>query len=214
MSVLIAFTLRIPGGRESVACRRCRHHPDLHGSARHYRGRGRATLHCRRPFGHGRRRRMGHYQLPRRQRRHPADQWLAFGASRAPQLLPDVDSHLHAGVRTLRNVHKSRPADRVSRLARFGGRRPAALQSRRAAGRLSSGEAGHRDDVVWPRCPVGAGRRSDPRGLDHGQLFLALGVLHQRPRWSAGAWRLLCLAAGSRLSHGAAQGVEKEAAAL
>ena len=50
---------------------------DLHGGARHHdRGR-RAALYRGRPVGDGRRRRMGHHQLPCRQRHHPADHRLA-----------------------------------------------------------------------------------------------------------------------------------------
>ena len=50
----------------------------------------------------------------------------------------------------------------------------------------------------------GAGRRSDPRWLDYGQLFVAMGVLHQRAGWSPGVCCVLCSAARSRLSHAAA----------
>ena len=81
---------------------------------------------------------------------------------------------------------------------------PTAFQSRRAAGRLSGGEARHCDDAVWPGCPVGAGRRSDPRRLDHGQLFVAMGVLHQRPGWSRSVCCVLCSAAGPGISQEAA----------
>ena len=57
------------------------------------------ALYRRRPVGDGRRRRMGHHQLPRRQRHHPADHRLAVGASRPPQLLPVVDRRLHPRLR-------------------------------------------------------------------------------------------------------------------
>ncbi|MBV9532068.1 MAG: MFS transporter [Bradyrhizobium sp.] len=79
---------------------------------------------------------------------------------------------------------------------------------------FTCGEARHRDDSVWPCCPFGAGGWSDPRRLDHGQLFVALGVLHQRPGRSAGASCVLCSASGSGLSHEAAYGVEEAAVAF
>ena len=59
-------------------------------------------------------------------------------------------------------------------------------------------EARHCDDAVRPGGAVGAGRRSDPRRLDHRQLFVAMGVLHQRAGWPRGAWCVLCPAARSR----------------
>ena len=50
--------------------------------------------------------------------------------------------------------------------------------------------------------------------LDHGQLLMAMGVLHQRAGGSCGICGVLCAAAGSRISHEAACGVEKAAAAF
>ena len=64
-------------GDQPVGRRRRRRGADLHGGARHHDRQRRAALHRRRPVGHGRRQRMGHHQLPRRQRDHPADLRLA-----------------------------------------------------------------------------------------------------------------------------------------
>src|SRR5215467_13619997 len=85
---------------------------------------------------------MGHHQLSRRHRHHPADLRLVVGAPRPPQLLSAVDRRLHPRLRTVRNGHQSRSADFVPRGAGLGGGRSSAFQPGGAAGRLPAGEAG------------------------------------------------------------------------
>src|SRR5262249_26228489 len=103
-------TLRIPRGRKPLGYRRYRRDTDLHGGARYDDHGGRAAIHRRRPVGYGRRRRMGHHQLPRRQRHHPADHRLVVGAPRPPKLLPAVDSRVHPCLGAVWNGHQSRSA--------------------------------------------------------------------------------------------------------
>ena len=157
---------------------------------------------------------MGHHKLPCRQCDHPAHYRLVVGSPRTPQLLPAVDRHLHPGVRRMWYGHQPRPVDRISCLPGPGRRWSSAFQSGRAAGRLSGREARHCDDAVRPGGPFGAGRRSDPRRLDHRQLFVAVGVLYQRPGWPRSVRSLLCAAPGSGLSRKGARGVEEAAVAF
>src|SRR5262249_29560775 len=115
-------TLRVPHrGKPPGACRRGGG-TNLHGGARYDDRGGRAAIHRGRPVGDRRRWRMGHHQLPCRQRHHPADHRLVVGSSRPSQLLPAVDSRIHPCLGAVWNGHQSRSADPVPRAAGLGGR--------------------------------------------------------------------------------------------
>ena len=60
-----------------------------------------------------------------------------------------------------------------------GGLQPSSQAS--PAGQLPARETRRRPDDVRRRGPAGAGRRPDPGRLSHGQLQLALDLLHQSP---------------------------------
>ena len=66
-------------------------------------------------------------------------------------------------------------------LAGGGRRRASADFAGDPGGKLSQGKAGHGDGGLWDGCGRGAGRRSYAGGLDHGQLHLAMDILHQYP---------------------------------
>ena len=204
-------TPSVPRGRKSLGSCRDRRGADLHGGARHHDRDRSVALYRRRTVRHRWRWRMGHHQLSCRQRHHPADHRLAVGASRPPQLLPAVDSRVHPCIGAVWNGHQSRPAHPVSRAAGPGRGRSSAEQPRGAAGRLPAREARRSDDAVRLCCPAGAGRGTDPRRLDNGQLFVALGVFHQRPGRSSGVCCVLCGTPRSGLSHEGTCGVEAPA---
>ena len=67
-----------------------------------------AAIHRRRPVGGEHRQRVGHHQLPGRQRHHPADLGLALGPPRPPQLFPAVDRRLHDRLGAVRHGHQPR----------------------------------------------------------------------------------------------------------
>ena len=132
------------------------------------------------------------HQLPCRQRHYPADHRLAERASGSAKLLPAVDSRIHPQFRTVRDGQQPQSAYPVSGYPGPCGRRSAALQPGRAAGRLPSGKAGRGNDALWPRGPHRACYRPDARGMDHGPVQLAMGLLDQRARRGPGICRLLC----------------------
>ena len=79
-------------GGQPLGRRRHRRRAHVHGDPGHDdRERGPA-VHRRRPVRRADRRRLGHHQLPGRQRHRPADHRLAVGPPRPPQLLPALAS--------------------------------------------------------------------------------------------------------------------------
>ena len=91
----IASRPRCATGHQSLAGRGGGRDPDVHGGARHDDRQRRPALHRRRTFGGGDRQRVGHHQLPGRQRHHPADQRLVVGRTRPAQLFSHFDRGLH-----------------------------------------------------------------------------------------------------------------------
>ena len=81
--------------------------------------------------------------------------------------------------------------DSVPRNPRPGRGRAAAEQPGSSARCVPAREARGRNDPVCLGCVDRAGRRSDPRRMDYGQLFVAVGLLHQLSGWPSGLRRLL-----------------------
>lgn len=106
---------------------------DLHGSARHHDRRGSPSLHRRGTVRDGRRRRVGHHQLPCGQCHRAAHQRVAGLAPRSPQLLPAVDRCFHAQFRPVRYGDEPIAAGLVPRGAGAGRGRLATIESRRIA---------------------------------------------------------------------------------
>ena len=144
-----------PGGQPLVRRRR-RGHPDVHGGRGHDGGQRGAALHCRRAVGGGHRQRVGHHQLPGRQRLRPADHRLALRPLRPPQLFPVVDRRLHPRLGALRHGHQPSATDPVPRAPGPGRRRTPAVQPGGPAGQLPAREAGRGHDDVRRRRPARA----------------------------------------------------------
>ena len=181
MSSVTLRRRRQPPGDQPLVRRRRRGRAHVHGGAGHHDRQRRAALHRRRPVGGGHRQRVGPHQLPGRQRHHPADLGLDLGPPRPPQLLPAVDRRLHHRLGAVRHGHQPGPTDPVPGDPGPGRRRAPAVQPGRAAGQLPAREAGRGHDDVRHRGPARAGRRPDAGRLSHGQLRLALDLLHQSP---------------------------------
>ena len=128
----LAPTRDQPPGGQPLVRRHRRGHSDVHGSGGHDGGQRGAALHCRRAVGGGHRQRMGHHQLPGRQRLHPADHRLAFGPHRPPQLFPALDRRLYPRLGALRHGRQPAATDPVPRAAGPGRRRTPALAVRRS----------------------------------------------------------------------------------
>ena len=147
-------------------------------------------VHRRRPVGAGDRQRMGHHQLSRGQRDHPADLGLARDAAgRRNYFLLSIAVFTLASA-LVRHGHQPQRADRLPRAARTGRRRVAAVEPGDLARRLSAGEAGRGHDPVRHRGAARAGRRADARRLHHRQLRLALDLLPERAGRVVGPVRL------------------------
>ena len=86
------------------------------------------ALHRRRPLRAGERQRVGHHELPGRERHHPADLRLAGDAAGAAELFSAVDRRVHARLGAVRHGDQSGRADRGPRAARTGRRRIATVQ--------------------------------------------------------------------------------------
>ena len=170
-----------------VAVRGRRAH--VHGDPGHHdRERGPA-VHRRRPVRRADRRRLGHHQLPGRQRHRPADHRLAVGPPRPPQLLPAVDRRLHPRLGTVRLRHQPGADDPVPGDPGAGRRRAPAVQPGGPDGRLPAREAGHGHDAVRGRRHYRAHRRADAGRLALRRLRLAVDLPHQRPDRPAVAGR-------------------------
>ena len=96
------------------------------------------------------------------------------------------------------NGGQSRSAHPVPHHSGSGGRRSAAQQPSRSAGRLPAGKAGRGDDAVRLGGPARAGRRSDTRWLADGPVPVAMGLFDQCACRSPGTWRMLCRFSATR----------------
>ncbi len=157
-----------------------------------------------RPVRRADRRRLGHHQLPGRQRHRPADHRLAVGAPRPPQLLSFVDRRLYPRLGTVRPGHQPVADDPLPGDPGAGRRRAPAVQPGSSAGRLPVREAGHGHDAVRGRRHHRPHRRPDVGRLALRQLRLALDLSRQRPDWALFPGCRVCRCRGSRLPQGGA----------
>ena len=191
-SVALAPRRGRPAGDQPLDRRRRRGGPHVHGSAGHHDRQRRAALHRRRPVGGGHRQRVGHHQLPGRQRHHPADHRLALGPPRPPQLLPAVDRRLHPRLGAVRHGHQPGADHPVPGDPGPGRRRTPAVQPGRPARQLPAREAGRGHDDVRRRGPARAGRRPDAGRLARRSTTTGAGSSTSTSRWACSAsWLLL-----------------------
>ena len=153
---------------------------DVHGVARHQHLERLPAAHRRRPRHQLRREHVGTDQLPGRQRDHPADERVAQPRVRAQALLHDVRRAVHRDLASLRP--RAEPGD-----ADFFPRAPGNWRRRSGAGRtgdpgrhLSQGKTRRRVRALQHGDCHGAGDRPSAGRMDHRQLLVALGFLHQR----------------------------------
>ena len=108
----------------------------------------------------------------------PISGWLSVRLGRRNYFLLSIAVFTFASA-LMRNGHESEHAYRFACPSRFGRRRIATVQSRRVAGCVPEGKAGHGHDCVRRRGIARAGGRADARRLHHRQLRLALDLLSQ-----------------------------------
>ena len=192
-TVALALVRGRPPGDQSLVRRRRRGHPHVHGSAGHDDRQRRPALHRRRAVGGGNRQRVGHHQLPGRQRHRAADHRLAVGhlGRRNYFLLSIAVFTLASGLCGMATSLPQMILFRVIQGLAGGGLQPSSqgvlLDSfppeKQGTAMTLFGVAALLGPIVGPTLG----------GWLVDQLRLALDLLHQRPRGRVGSWRAIVL---------------------
>ena len=194
-----------------MASRPGRRRAHFHGDPRHLDRQRGASVHRRRAVGLGQRQRLGHHQLPRRQRDDLTHHRVALGLPGSSEILPDLDRRIHRRLGALRHGHEPRATDLLPGDPGPRRGRTPAVEPGRADRHLPAGETERRHDGVCHRRAARAGGRPDPGRLYHGLLRVALDLLHQHPGGDCGLRGLLPHPGGSGLPQGAACDVPEQA---
>ena len=151
---------------------------------------------------------LGADQLPGVERHHSADLRLAGEPHRAQALLHVLRGDVHGLLAAVRPGADAAAADLGARAAGPGRRRPRAQRAGHPGGYLSDREARAGVRALWHGGGVRAGHRPHPRRLDHGQLQLALDLLHQPAGRPAVALSLQPHGGGPAVPEGAQGGLQ------
>jgi len=153
----------------------------LHAGPGHLGGQRLAAAYRRRPVRLHARSFLGADQLFGGRRHHAGGLQLAERLHRAQALHGPFGGPVHDFLRPLRHGPEPAAAYHSPHPAGHRRRRPSAAGAGRAPGKLPAGEARPGHGGLRDGDSRGADHRPHPRRLDHGQLFLALDLLHQRP---------------------------------
>ena len=121
---------------------------------------------------------VGPHVLSRIKRHHSPDQWLARQHLRTKALFHGLFSYLYGQFPALRLRAESRVSASLPCAARRGRRRASAHGSSHPGRHFSASSARLGICAVWHYRHHGTHDRSNPRRLDHIQLFLALDFFH------------------------------------
>ena len=159
---------------------------DVYGSAGHVDCGGSAAVHRGERLGDERRSHVGADKLPSGECDCAAGERMVREEIRAQEFPGDLHHYFHDFVVCVRCGDESADASGCAGGSGSRRRRAAAAFSGDSAGEFSGGKARAGDGGVWIRRGGGASAGTNVGRMDHGELQLAVGVLHQYSDWDSG----------------------------
>ena len=156
------------------------------GGAGYFRRQRRVAAHRGQSLRHHGRSHLGPHQLPHLQRDHPAGHKLDRKIHRPQAFSHPLHHHFYHRVSPMRSGAEPTDTDPRPHFAGNGRRCASADRAVRIAREFPAGQTRCGDGAIRHGRRGGADHRPDPRRLDHGQLFVAVDLLHQFAGGSVG----------------------------